>query len=111
MSRPASRAEIRKQTAELVRAVEALHHTEKELEERTAWALRLQEEAAQLEEQVTLYRASRWVKLGRKVGLGPVYPTVDMALLKRVLRALPLLVLSPLLLAISALALWRSPIC
>jgi SAM-dependent methyltransferase len=58
--------------ADLGTAVEALHHTEKELEERTAWALRLQDEARLLEEQVALFRASRWVKLGRKVGLGPV---------------------------------------
>jgi SAM-dependent methyltransferase len=57
--------------AELGGAVEALHHTEKELEERTAWALRLQDEARRLEEQVALYRASRWVRLGRTVGLGP----------------------------------------
>jgi SAM-dependent methyltransferase len=58
--------------ADLSTAVEALHHTEKELEERTAWALRLQDEARRLEEQVALFRASRWVKLGRTVGLGPV---------------------------------------
>jgi len=57
--------------ADLGSAVEALHHTEKELEERTAWALRLQDEARRLEEQVALFRASRWVKLGRTVGLGP----------------------------------------
>ncbi len=63
--------EVQKQTAELVLAVEALHRTEKELDDRTGWALRLQEEARKLEEQVTLFRASRWVKLGRKVGLGP----------------------------------------
>ena len=69
------KAEVDKQTAELVRAVEALHHTEKELHDRTAWALQLQEEARRLEEQVTLFRSSRWVKLGRKVGLGPVVPT------------------------------------
>ena len=30
-------AEVQKQTADLVSAVDALHHTEKELEERTAW--------------------------------------------------------------------------
>jgi SAM-dependent methyltransferase len=66
--------EIRKQTADLVKAVEALHHTEKELDERTAWALRLEKEASDLAQQVALYRASRWVKLGRKVGLGPVSP-------------------------------------
>jgi SAM-dependent methyltransferase len=63
--------EVEKQTAELVRAVEALHRTEAELHDRTAWALQLQEEARQFEEQVTLFRASRWVRLGRKVGLGP----------------------------------------
>jgi len=68
-------AEITKQTNELVKAVAALHHTEKELEERTAWALRLQSEAAQLAQQVELFRASRWVKLGHKVGLGPNMPT------------------------------------
>ena len=72
-------AVIREQTERLSRAVadlgtavDALHHTEKELEERTAWALRLQDEARRLEEQVALFRASRWVKLGRTVGLGPV---------------------------------------
>ena len=67
-------AEIRKQTAELVKAVEALHATEKELHERTAWALQLKEESQRLGEQVTLFRASRWVKLGRRVGLGPAFP-------------------------------------
>jgi chromosome segregation ATPase len=70
------------QTADKKKAVEALHATEKELEERTAWAKRLEEERTQLEEergrlegQVTLYRSSRWVRLGRKVGLGPEVPT------------------------------------
>jgi SAM-dependent methyltransferase len=68
-------AEVKKQTDDLVAAVAALHHTEKELEERTAWALRLQEEARTLAEQLAQVRASRWVKLGRKVGLGPVLPS------------------------------------
>jgi len=68
-------AEVQKQTAELVKAVDALHLTEKELHERTEWALRLQEEARHLADQVALFRESRWVKLGRKVGLGPVLPT------------------------------------
>lgn len=67
-------AEVKKQTADLGAAVEALHRTENELEERTAWALRLKDEAAALEQQLALVRASRWVKLGRKVGLGPVLP-------------------------------------
>ncbi len=99
MSRPRSPPKSAKQTAELVKAVEALHHTEKELEERTAgravWKTKLRELRS---EQVALYRESRWVKLGRKVGSGSGFRRrVDMALLKRLLRALPLLLLSPLL--------------
>ena len=41
-----------------------LEQTEQELEARSAEVLRL-------EEQLSLYRASRWVRLGRKIGLGP----------------------------------------
>jgi SAM-dependent methyltransferase len=67
-------AEVKKQTADLVAAVEALHRTEKELEERTAWALRLQKEAEELNQQLALVRESRWMKLGRRVGLGPALP-------------------------------------
>ena len=67
-------AEVRKQTGHLVAAVEALHRTEKELEERTTWALGLQEQANGLAQQMELVRASRWMKLGRKIGLGPVLP-------------------------------------
>jgi SAM-dependent methyltransferase len=68
------KADVAQQTAELVRAVEALRHTEKELDERTAWARRLEAEGQNLQRQVTLFRESRWVKLGRKVGLGPAFP-------------------------------------
>jgi SAM-dependent methyltransferase len=74
-------ADIDKQTAALVKAVDVLHqteevlrNTEKELQERTDWALRLDKESTELARQVALYRASRWVRLGRKVGLGPVMP-------------------------------------
>jgi ubiquinone biosynthesis O-methyltransferase len=67
-------AEIQKQTNELVKAVAALDHTDKELHERTAWALSLQDEVARLGQQVELFRTSRWVKLGKKVGLGPTLP-------------------------------------
>jgi chromosome segregation ATPase len=67
-------ADVEKQTAELVKAVGALHETEKVLEERTAWALRLQEQTDQLMQQMALVRASRWMRFGRKVGLGPVIP-------------------------------------
>jgi len=67
-------AEVKKQTADLVAAVDALHHTENELEERTAWALRLQKEAEELNHQLALVRESRWMKLGRRVGFGPALP-------------------------------------
>src|SRR5262245_51249776 len=62
------------QTADLGKAVEALHHTEKELEDRTEWALRLQKESAELAHQLALVRSSRWLKLSRRMGLGPVLP-------------------------------------
>jgi SAM-dependent methyltransferase len=67
-------AEVKKQTADLVAAVDALHRTEKELDDRTAWALRLQAEASALGQQLAEIRASRWVRFGRKVGLGPTLP-------------------------------------
>jgi SAM-dependent methyltransferase len=67
-------AEVKKQTADLVAAVDALHRTEKELEERTAWALRLLKETEELTQQLALVRESRWMKLGRRVGLGPALP-------------------------------------
>jgi SAM-dependent methyltransferase len=67
-----SRLEHRGQ--ELVLAVEALHRTEKELEDRTAWARRLEEEKRHLEEQLASVRASRWIRAGRKFGLGPELP-------------------------------------
>jgi len=67
-------SEVQKQTAELGKAVDALHHTEKELEERTIWALRLQQESNLLTQQIALVRASRWMRLGRRVGLGPEIP-------------------------------------
>jgi len=67
-------ADLKKQIADLVAAVDALHRTERELEERTAWALRLEKEGRELAGQLALVRASRWVRLGQKVGLGPTFP-------------------------------------
>jgi len=64
-------AEIRKISDALSGSVAAHEQTERELQERTAWAQRLDAEKTSLEEQLLMVRASRWVKLGRKVGLGP----------------------------------------
>jgi hypothetical protein len=66
--------ELEKARAETARCLEALHQSEKELEDRTAWALRLQDEAKALGDQVSMFRASRWIKLGRRIGLGPAVP-------------------------------------
>ncbi len=68
------KAEIKKQTDHLIAAVEALHRTEKELEERTAWAQRSRQEVEELSQQLAQVHSSRWVRLGRRVGLGPALP-------------------------------------
>ena len=56
---------------ELGHCVEALHGVERTLEERTLWAQSLDERVRELEEQVNLARASRWLKLGNALGIGP----------------------------------------
>ncbi len=74
-------AALEKEVAEKKRAVDMLHQTEADLADRTAWAQRLEgevtalrEEMARVSGQLALYQASRWVKLGKKVGLGPESP-------------------------------------
>jgi SAM-dependent methyltransferase len=64
-------SEIEKARAETKQCLEALERTNKELEARTAWALQLKEEAGSLEVQLAGCRASRWMRLGRRIGLGP----------------------------------------
>ena len=63
--------ELEERGRELARCVELLHQAEQTLEERTARAQELQQQAAALERQVILMKESRWVKLGRTFGLGP----------------------------------------
>ena len=63
--------EIEERVRELAGCVEFLHQAERTIEERTAWAEKLQREAILLERQVVLMKESRWVKLGRTFGLGP----------------------------------------
>jgi len=57
-------SELESKGKDLVHCLEVLHATETTLEERTARML-------QLEERVNCARASRWVKLGNLLGLGP----------------------------------------
>jgi SAM-dependent methyltransferase len=83
-------ARLAREIEDKKRAIEALHRTEAERDELQQEVERLLEEAQRfLREEVeplreearrrgdlvTMYRSSRWVKLGRKVGLGPAVPT------------------------------------
>jgi SAM-dependent methyltransferase len=64
-------AELAHQTAELGRSVEALHETEATLQERTRWAQELNEKNLQLEGKIQAAQLSRWLRLGRAIGVGP----------------------------------------
>jgi len=63
--------ELERKVAELAQAVSLLDAAEQTVEERTIWAQRVEAERALLAEQLNLIRASRWLKLGRRIGLGP----------------------------------------
>ncbi len=56
---------------ELAQCVEALHTVEKTLEERTNWALNLDNRVRDLEASLAQVRASRWLRLGNAFGVGP----------------------------------------
>jgi len=64
-------AQLDAKLQELAQCVEYLHQAEKTVEERTRWAQGLNAEVEQLRRKLTLLEASRWVRLGRRVGLGP----------------------------------------
>jgi hypothetical protein len=66
--------ELEEKSQELARCVEILHQTEQTLEERTVWGRQLEEQAKTLQDQMSMLRGSRWIKLGRMVGLGPALP-------------------------------------
>jgi len=69
-----TQASLDVEIAEKKRAIDILHATEDELTQRTAWAQSLESELARVSGHLTLYQASRWVRLGKKVGLGPEIP-------------------------------------
>lgn len=64
-------AELAAKTDELARCVDALHAAEATVEERTHWAQTLQGQINGLERRLTDARNSKWVRLGRHVGVGP----------------------------------------
>ena len=63
--------EVEQQNAELGRAVELLKKAESTIVERTQWAQRTESQLRDKLQQLNLLRQSRWIRLGRKVGLGP----------------------------------------
>lgn len=64
-------AQLDAKLQELTQCVEYLHQAEKTVEERTRWAQGLNAEVEQLRRKLALLEASHWVRLGRRVGLGP----------------------------------------
>lgn len=64
-------ADLAAKCDELAQTVGFLDRAEATVTERTLWAQRVQARLDQLEPQLHMIRESRWVKLGRTLGLGP----------------------------------------
>lgn len=64
-------AAVDAQTRELAKAVQMLNEREDELNKRTEWALDLQQRLQAAEAQLGMARLSRWVRVGRAIGVGP----------------------------------------
>jgi chromosome segregation ATPase len=64
-------ADLEAKLAELTSCVKLLDERQVTIEERTAWALSLDQKLRELEAQIGRVAASRWVKLGRRIGVGP----------------------------------------
>jgi ubiquinone/menaquinone biosynthesis C-methylase UbiE len=64
-------AELEEKCRELAGCVKLLDIAEATVCERTEWAQTAEAQRAELAARLELIRASRWVKMGRQVGLGP----------------------------------------
>ena len=64
-------AQVEQRTAELAEAVHLLDRADADLIERTDWARQLDAQLQETTAQLEMVRQSRWLKLGRKLGLGP----------------------------------------
>ena len=64
-------AELEAKCQELAHCVGLLDNAEATVRERTVWAQTAEAQRAELAAQLEMIRASRWVKMGRTVGLGP----------------------------------------
>ncbi len=63
--------ELDAKAEELARCVEALDDAEKRVKERTEWALKLDREVEALRAKLAMVESSRWVRLGKAIGVGP----------------------------------------
>jgi hypothetical protein len=57
--------------AEYAKCLALFQQAEVTIEERTKWAQGLQAEIENLRAQLESIRGSRWVRLGRSIGMGP----------------------------------------
>jgi SAM-dependent methyltransferase len=64
-------ADLEKRAGQLAEAVRLLDRAEATVVERTDWARRLDTQLQETAAQLALVRQSRWLKLGRQLGLGP----------------------------------------
>lgn len=64
-------AELKDKIAELGKCVELLDAAEKTVEQRTVWARSLDARVQQLEQTLQGVQGSRWVRMGRRLGIGP----------------------------------------
>lgn len=64
-------ADLAARARHLAETNKLLDDAEQTVVERTEWAQRLDRELSQLQAQLAMIRQSRWIKLGRSVGLGP----------------------------------------
>lgn len=67
--------ELAAKVAELASCVKLLQEAEALTEERTRWAQSLNARVAELEATLAAAGNSRWIKLGRKLGVGPQLPS------------------------------------
>jgi SAM-dependent methyltransferase len=63
--------ELAERTADIVRYQELLTEAENTLEQRTRWALDLEQANRAATDRIGMIAASRWVRLGRLFGVGP----------------------------------------
>ncbi len=64
-------ADLEASRLELAKCVALLDTAERTVEERTNWALSLDRKVQDLEAKLAMVQASRWIRLGRTIGLGP----------------------------------------